>query len=643
MKHANARRPRTRSAAAMIAAIATLAAGCATTSKPVDVDFEVRDENNVAVKQDTLAVPGSSMRLDRITITDGKGRRRSLSSEEQGEYDVEVKGGTYDAEAGEIQLSDDPAEVPAEGYEVAVTLADGTRSVQRFKADFARVLGPAPEDIDALDVSLVWQGEDQTYTIPPGTALIPGAEYTLFATATDSLGRRFASNDENFPIPPERLSADAAGLERGSGPSKFVAGHLSDAGGEYRLDVRYGDAPESAGTLAFPYDPAIPYGPEPEDVAAVEIVGELAGEADVGPGEVRTLGVEVTDANDRSWLLGKTGAGSHVDHTFPLPAGRIRVDVENGVYDPGTRNVTFDADARSMLGKNYGVDITYGDLPVSAAQRRYKPDFLKIVPVMSADTLPFPGQSGRSGRPGRDGQTGSSGNDANRVLGRAGDGRTGGHGTSGQTGGRGSPGPNLRVVAREVRTIDAATRLVLFEVRAPGAAPAYHIRKLDGPPVTIAARGGDGGPGGIGGRGGDGGDGGDGYFSGNGGDGGNAGSGGDGGDGGIGGNINLILGSHDLESAFILDTAGGRGGEGGHAGVSGSPGIPGSNDQWTDEAPKDVAPPESGGYGNEGNIGHTGRPGHDGMPGNANFEVAEAQAGALVRRAPAKLTDVILY
>ena len=262
---------------------------------------------------------------------------------------------------------------------------------------------------------------------------------------------------------------------------------------------------------------------------------------------------------------------------------------------------------------------------------------------MSADTLPFPGQSGRSGRPGRDGQTGSSGNDANRVLGRAGDGRTGGHGTSGQTGGRGSPGPNLRVVAREVRTIDAATRLVLFEVRAPGAAPAYHIRKLDGPPVTITARGGDGGPGGTGGRGGDGGDGGDGYFSGNGGDGGNAGNGGDGGDGGNGGNINLILGSHDLESAFILDTAGGRGGEGGQVGVSGSPGIPGSNDQWTDEAPKDLAPPESGGYGNEGNIGHTGRPGHDGMPGNANFDVAEAQAGALVRRAPAELTDVILY
>ena len=627
-----------------IAALVALIGGCASTPKPVDVEFEVRDMDDATVKEDMLALPGSSVRLDRITVLDGKGQRRALSTADEGEYDVDVKGGTYDPAKGEIQLSDNPADVPADGYEIAVTLADGTRSVKRFKADFARVLGPAHEDVETLDVRLVWEGAGQSYTIPPGTALIPGAEYELFATATDHLGRRFASNNPAFPIPPERLAANATGLQPGPDAATFVAGHPSEPGTEaYRLDVRYGDSPESAGTLSFAYDPAISYGPDPEAVAAVDVVGDLAEEADIGPGEIRTLGVRVADVEGRHWVLGMEGTGSHVDQSYPLPPSRIRVDVENGVYEPATREVAFDAHAKGMLGKSYGVDVTYGDLPANTARRQYKPDFLKIVPIMAGDSLPSKGQAGRAGRAGRNGQGGSAGNDANRVLGRAGDGRTGGHGTPGQTGSRGSPGPNLRVVAREVRTIDAATRLVLFEVRAPGAPPTFHIRKLDGPPVAISARGGEGGPGGAGGRGADGGNGGDGYFSGDGGDGGNAGGGGDGGDGGNGGNINLILGSHDLETAFVLDTAGGAGGEGGQEGVAGSPGLPGANDHWTDEAPKDLAPPETGSYGNEGNIGHTGRPGHDGVPGMANFEVAEAQAGALVRRAPAELTDVILY
>ena len=145
------------------------------------------------------------------------------------------------------------------------------------------------------------------------------------------------------------------------------------------------------------------------------------------------------------------------------------------------------------------------------------------------------------------------------MLGRADDGKPGGRGAYGQHGTHGSFGTRLRVIAREVRTLDARERLVLFEVRAPGMVPEYHIRRLDGAPVNIASRGGDGGDGGQGGRGGRGGGGGNGYYSGSGGDGdgGDGGDGGNGGNGGDGGDVTLILASRDLEIAFVLDCAGG--------------------------------------------------------------------------------------
>ena len=118
----------------------------------------------------------------------------------------------------------------------------------------------------------------------------------------------------------------------------------------------------------------------------------------------------------------------------------------------------------------------------------------------------------------------------------------------------------MRIVAREVRTVDALHSLVLFEIRQPGTSPSYYVREMDGNPVTITSRGGRGGHGGEGGSGGEGGDGGDAYFSGHGGDGGDAGAGGDGGEGGNGGGITLYLSSYDLEQAFILDSIGGLGG-----------------------------------------------------------------------------------
>ncbi|MCZ0943314.1 MAG: hypothetical protein OXJ53_09675, partial [Gammaproteobacteria bacterium] len=372
--------------------------------------------------------------------------------------------------------------------------------------------------------------------------------------------------------------------------------------------------------------------------------------------------------------VNKLGAGSHQDNEFTLPHKRIAVSVENGSFDG--REVKFSADAKGMLGKKYVVRVEYlefvelggstaegeaGGAPTADAdteaaisvlsplEYEFAPDFLGVVPLLQEDALEYAGKPGADGNKGRDGRDGSRGGNMSGALGRGGDGRAGGSGTAGQTGARGTPGPRLRIVAREVRTVDAAHKLALFEIRQPGTSPSYYIRKLDGSPVTITSRGGRGGHGGAGGNGGNGGDGGNAYFSGHGGDGGDAGAGGDGGEGGNGGGITLYLSSYDLEQAFILDSIGGLGGDGGAEGSTGPPGIPGSIAQWeTEEAQKiredeDLPLPQIGGYGNEGNIGYTGRRGHDGIGGETEIILDADQAAAMVRRVPRELQDVILF
>ena len=632
--------------AAFGALVLAIAAGCAAPAVVDNVGFDVITAENRTMLPDSPIRPGARIKLDRILLTDSQGASRQPETAD--EVSVEVRGGTYDAATGEIVFSDRREAVPPEGYEVTVIHADGARSVQRFKADFALVHGPDAPDVESFRIALLWRQDGTPYEIPEGTPLIPGEEYEIRAVANDVHGRKFSSSDSNYPLPPDRLEMTLAGFARvDPGTTGLVA--RSDAHSPratYEVTAVYGGDARHAGTLSFPFDPAIAEGPDSQAVAGLEMSGDLAGGDPVRPGAVEALEVRVTDLNGRTWVLGLEGRGSHLDHEYPLPVSRLTVETENVDYARGTSQVRFNADARAMLGQEYRITVRYGDDPRLALDRVYEPDFLSIVPLMAEDDLNYSGTGGRAGRDGRDGQQGSRGNDSARVLGRAGDGRAGGHGTSGQNGARGSPGPNLRVIAREVRTIDAQERLVLFEVRAPGVRPEYYIRSIDAPPVTIASHGGPGGRGGGGGNGGQGGNGGEGYYSGDGGDGGNAGGGGDGGDGGNGGTINLILTTHELEKAFVLDSRGGAGGLGGEEGRAGEPGIPGSVDSWTaddEKQSKDLPPPEVGAYGNEGNIGYTGRAGHDGLPGMVQLAVDETQAAALVRRVPQGLQDVILY
>ena len=582
------------------------------------------------------------MTLGRITAISSDGSQSTLA--DAGEYVVTVLGGTYDSATRNVHFSEDPVDIPAGGYEVALQHADGARTVMRFIPDFARINGPEPGDVVSFDVNLEWSQDGQRYSIPEGTPLIPGETYSLRAVARDRLGRAFETGNQSAPIPPDRLATTLTNLDASGEGGNMLVAASGAPGQEYRIEVRYGGDARHARVLEFSLDPAISEGPGPETVARVEIVDELGEGAPIRPGDAKPLQVQVADIRGRTWLLDVEGGGSHASNQYRLPPSRLQVSVVNGVFNQSTGQIQFEDDARSMLGKTYAVDVRYDSDPLLADAREYQPDFLAIVPLMETDELVYAGQDGRDGRPGQSGQNGARGSATNREMGRGGDGRSGGNGTNGQSGARGAPGPNLRVVAREVRTLDAATRLGLFEVRVPGSPPEYFIRAMDAPPVTIISRGGGGGNGGNGGNGGIGGNGGDAYFSGSGGDGGSAGSGGDGGDGGNGGNIVLILSSFDLEALFVLDSPGGTGGRGGTEGDAGQPGIPGSVDNWNEvEIPRNQIIPEVGAHGNEGNFGHTGRDGFDGLAGTVEFIVEEGQAGELVRRTPEDMRSVIIF
>ena len=621
--------------------VLVLAYGCSA-PQVINVQFSVLDPEQQAVQENELVRPGSSLTLSSIIATSSDGSRSTLA--EDGSYVVAVSGGTYNAATREVHFSEDPADIPPQGYEVAIQHADGVRTVMRFRPDLASIFGPEPGDVVSFEVNLEWSQGGQRYSITEGTPLIPGESYSLHAVARDTLGRTFETGSDSAPIPADRLATMLSNVTAGGDDGSMLVAGSGAPGQAYRIEVRYGGDERHATTLDFPLDPAISQGPQPQTVSRVEILGELSEGAPIRPGDAKPLQVQVTDIRGRSWLLDMQGGGSHADNQFRLPPARLQVLVVNGFYNPRTGQVQFDDDARAMLGETYGVEVRYDSDPLLADAREYQPDFLAIVPRMETDQLVYGGQDGREGRSGQSGQDGTRGNVTNREMGRGGDGRSGGNGTNGQTGARGAPGPNLRVVAREVRTLDAATRLALFEVRVPGSPPEYYIRAMDDPPVTIVSRGGSGGNAGAGGSGGTGGDGGDAYFSGSGGDGGTAGSGGDGGDGGNGGNIVLILASFDLEGVFVLDSLGGAGGLGGAEGIAGQPGIPGSVDNWNaEDIPRNQVIPEVGAYGNEGNIGHTGRDGFDGLAGTVDFVVEEEQAAALVRRTPGDMQSVILF
>ena len=632
----------------VVLAAVWLLAGCATTAPPPrSLNFTLP----ALPEEGALVLPGSEFEVRNVTVVDTQGGLRPLGS--AAEFRVEVRGGDYDPVTNRVRLSADRESIPASGYEIAVSLAGAPeiRAVKRYRPDFARIDGPEPAEVAEFAARLVWEHAGEVHDIAQDTALIPGEAYRLLVEARDRLGRRFSSRNADFPVPRERLTIASPQFTASSDDRWQLIPVLLSNGEPYTIAVTYGGDGRLSRRLSFGNDPAIGHGPAPEAVASMQLTGDLANAESIVPGDSKELGLEVADAAGRTWVLRREGPGSHLDREYRLPPQRLQVQVENGRYDPQSGEVRFEPNARPMIGKSFVVKVSYDGMahvPGLSIRRAYPPDFLSIVPLMETDELSFVGAAGRGGSDGRNGRNGARGRDSNQMLGRADDGKPGGRGAYGQHGTHGSFGTRLRVIAREVRTLDARERLVLFEVRAPGMVPEYHIRRLDGSPVNIASRGGDGGDGGQGGQGGRGGGGGNGYYSGSGGDGGDGGDGGNGGNGGDGGDVTLILASRDLEIAFVLDCAGGRGGAGGRDGEAGAPGAPGQIvvvDEQTAQS-SSTPQPAAGTHGNEGNLGRYGQDGNAGRDGKCDIlpvsDGTKDDGVLMVRRAPPELTSVVL-
>ena len=535
-------------------------------------------------------------------------------------YSVKVEGGIWDRVTGEVVFSRVESNIPATGYAITVipSIAPEIRAVKRFVADWALVKGPEPDDLQSFDVKLIWRSEEgRDWHLTDETPLILGAKYRLLITAHDKVGRRFSTDGVGLPLPSARVRMRLLHLtaKTDDWTSLVAVRPAFETTAEFRIEASYGGDGRFARVLTFPYDPAIADGPDSLNVSSIEILGELADDSRlVPPGSTKPISVRLTDVSGRSWLLPKRGAGSHATREYALPEARIDVRVDHGeyIYDDEGPRVTFSPDARAMFGRKFGVQIIYQNNPQIAVRKEFEPDFLSIVPIMTTDELSFGGLKGRDGADGRDGKNGNEGRGATQKLGRGGDGGDGRHGSHGQDGGRGGPGPGVRIVAGEVRTVDYKERLVVFEVREGGLTPKYFVRRFDDVYVRISSLGGAGGKGGRGGNGGHGGDGGEGYFSGTGGNGGDGGNGGNGGDGGNGGHITLVTATPELQRKFELSAPGGLGGFGGQDGTPGAAGVPGSVDAWEEDSdPKD--PPGPGSHGSEGNFGHVGHNGNDGL------------------------------
>ena len=621
-----------------------MVASCAVTPTIQSVDFQLAD----SWPDGSAVQPGAVTRITEVTVVDDQGNVMVLS--EPDSYRVEVDGGTWDGDTGKIAFSADESEIGASGYAITVIPALDTelRAVKRFEPDWALVKGPAPDDLASFDAVLVWTDEDGAeWRITDDMPLIPGAEYRLLITAQDNSGRRFSSRPQGLPIPTSRIRMQLNLLAaKGEEPWGLVALKSDlETETEFRIEARYGDDDRFTRVLTFPYKPVIANGPDPRHVMSVEILGELADESlSIPPGATRPLQVRVTDVTGKSWLLSRRTPGSHRTNEYALPEARINVEVEHGAYinDAAGPRVTFSSDAKAMFGRKFAVQVSYGLIGLPEQRVEFEPDFLSIVPFMTMNELIYGGPKGRNGADGRDGQNGTRGRHGTQKLGRGGAGGDGRHGSHGQDGGRGGPGPDVRIIAGEVRTVDYEEHLIVFEVREGGLTPQYHVRRFDDLNVRISSQGGSGGNGGGGGNGGQGGDGGDGYYAGSGGDGGDGGNGGNGGDGGNGGRVHLISATSELERKFELAAAGGTAGMGGRDGTPGAAGAPGSIDEWEDDR-DNKGVPEPGSHGSEGNFGHVGHNGNDGLSTSPILDVNAEEFTDLLSGLPESLKSVVAW
>ncbi|MBM3555913.1 MAG: hypothetical protein FJX47_10210 [Alphaproteobacteria bacterium] len=563
----------------------------------VDLKIEVRDEDGVVHKAGAPMLPAKD-----LVVT--------------------AKNADFDPAKMQLTLSPDFDRVGLGGtYEVTVALREhpAFAVTKTYKADWAVIRGPEPGDVASFSAEI--EGVRQ------GETLIPGRAYNLLVKLTDGTGREFTNAGGMRTIPGARLEFTVANMavEQNGRIVRPFREKARVSGNEFAVEVGYKGRATGTQKLAYPVDFATVEGPEPRDVASIQIIGGLSGQARFAPGENSRLDVMVTDTKGRRF------ATAQAQGVYELPRARLAVRrADNLAIDQGTGAVRFNDDYRSLVGKTFGIEIAYVGRQDAAAVFQAPPDFVKALPFMTANDL---GAQGEAGRGGNDGSAGAS----------SGSGR-GGSGRDGARGGTGTRGPNIRVMAQEVRAMDGQTRLALIEVRVTGQEPKYYLRRQGGQPLKVVSVGGRGGKGGGGGQGGNGGDGG--FTTGSnprsGGDGGDGGSGGEGGRGGDGGAIEALISTPDLERVFVLDSQGGPGGDGGSPGFGGRGGSGGTGMQRIQMGTTSFNMPVFGSAGGPGSMGSNGPRGDVGNPGQTGIKVDEG-ANDIARRAPRDLTRFLLF
>ena len=617
---------------------AALLSGCLNTGRikvatiePVAVGLDARNR----------IVPGERTQFEvRIKDKDGKVYSTADSSLSWDDLDVAVTGATLDRSSGELTFLRDVGQEPESRYNVSVTYKPDPeiKGELQVQPDWAPVLGPRPDDVAGMNISL--DGYKN------GDFLAPGLPVRLTVQVMDKEGRAFLLGGKQNKLPVERLDIATENMDFSRTALTFtgVNDKQATAGQGYQITIKYSGNPDYIYTAALTPDYKSLEGPAPADVQDISF-GEATFKVKTAvPGALVPIQFQVKDREGRVYVYPREG---HLPTVLP---GKIRIIGENLSYEESSHNLKMSSKYQPMVGKTYRVFATYEGRDDLVASHVIEPDLLNGLPLMETDIVELHGKKGSNGRYGQTGSIGPNGTTSPVGLGGAG--ASGTDGTHGGPGRNGQNGPAIQVLAQEVRTLDGVSRLTLLELTGPGMAPKYYLRKLAGRPLQVTSIGGIGGDGGSAGDGGDGGNGGDGkYGGGSGGRGGNGGNGGNAGNGGNGGKVMIMVSTPDMETAFIPLSQGGEGGKGGDGGKGGKGGTAGailtinqdsssSGSRESSNQPLQLA--ATGSEGSSGANGAYGVPGNRGDDGNVEVRV-DQKAVDIIRRAPPSLIENVLY
>lgn len=622
---------------------------------PVDevmqVDFRLGDAPKV-----TSLVPGQPIRMT-VSVTDMNGH---LHTDAQESFDpslmsVQTTFVEYNRSSRTITPEADPQKVAGGRYKITVQYGH-LKVTKTYAADFAVILGPAPEEVVDLSVALGEEGAPQF--------LIPGRRVKLHVSVTDVKGRVFRTDGGHLKLPLSRIQVAAEGMVWEPRDLTFMPDDNFEQmrGRTYKVSVHYQDRPDLTDTKTAVPDFASLRGPEPADISSLAVtVGDVGDLATLSPGAKVPLKVTVTDVYGREF--------STVQGTKKLPKDRLKVEASHINYDPGTFVLHCEPNAKKMIGETFSVTVSYHGRDDLRVTKTLAPDFLGSVKhlFLSGNELVFSGKPGGPGKPGNSGRDGHNGRDNLGEYQSGGQGESGINGDSGGPGQNGWAGPRVQASATLVDSLDGKERLILLSVVAGAGSPQYVLRRLSDPPLRIVSTGGSGGGGGVGGNGGKGGKGGDGFNSGSGGNGGDGGTGGQGGSGGPGGEIELIVPIQELRDNFLLESPPGHGGPGGQPGRQGNGGASGTV-RAALEAAKGAASAAnrlrgglsignvlgavadlnqatsgtSGSPGHEGQAGYEGQPGPNGNPGKVNIK-EDAQSLSVRDQVPAEILGALVF